>query len=133
MIINVSVRKVSKVYQSKMNLNQLYIDWVNQTPKIKLVTEKLIQLLIFSNSKKFIENQMFSIENSIEKAVQIVTYQLVDKRQEIIDVMHECATKLPEKLSIYSTFLGILNIRNPNFSEDVIFTKNNYKISLSKS
>lgn len=87
-----------------------------QSISIEDELESTIYRLGESDSK----NQMFSIENSIEKAVQIVTYQLVDKRQEIIDVMHECATKLPEKLSIYSTFLGILNIRNPNFSEDLI-------------
>jgi len=61
------------------------------------------------------------MEESIEKVVQAVTYQLVEKRQEIIDILVECASKLPEKLSIYTTFLGILNLRNPNFAEDVNF------------
>jgi hypothetical protein len=61
------------------------------------------------------------MEESIEKVVQAVTFQLVEKRQEIIDILVECASKLPEKLSIYTTFLGILNLRNPNFAEDVTF------------
>lgn len=64
----------------------------------------------------------FSMENSIERVVQVVTYQLSEKRQDVIDVMVECAAKLPEKLSIYTTFLGILNLRNPNFAEDLIDT-----------
>lgn len=59
------------------------------------------------------------LESMIEKSVQIVTYQLAEKREEIINILIECASKLPEKLSIYTTFLGLLNIRNPNFSEDV--------------
>jgi len=59
------------------------------------------------------------MEGSIEKVVQAVTYQLVEKRQEIIDILIECASKLPEKLSIYTTLLGILNLRNPNFAENV--------------
>lgn len=59
-----------------------------------------------------------------------MTYQLVEKRDEIINTMIECATKLPEKISIYATFLGLLNIRNPNFSEDVIFLNEKYYFSL---
>lgn len=85
-----------------------------------ITIEDELESSIFRLGESADKNQQFSVENHIEKTVQFVTYQLADKRKEIMNVMVECATKLPEKLSIYTTFLGLLNIRNPNFSEDLI-------------
>lgn len=94
-----------------------------RTQSEQMVTiEDELETSIFRLGESVDKNPQFSIESNIEKTVQLVTYQLADKRKEILDAMVECATKIPEKLSIYTTFLGLLNIRNPNFSEELIDT-----------
>lgn len=88
-----------------------------------IVVEDELESSIFrmGETRNFSKNQIDEpIEGMIEKSVQIVTYQLSEKREEIINILIECASKLPEKLSIYTSFLGLLNVRNPNFSEDLI-------------
>ena len=62
----------------------------------------------------------FSIETNIDTTAAYVLEQVVERSAEIISILIECASKLPEKQSIYSTLIGLLNLRNPDFVEQVI-------------
>ena len=62
----------------------------------------------------------FSIESNIDVTAAYVLDQVAERSAEIISILIECASKLPEKQSIYSTLIGLLNLRNPNFVEEVI-------------
>lgn len=62
----------------------------------------------------------YSVEASIEATATFILNNINDKRTEIISVLMECASKLPEKTSIYTTVIGLLNVKNPSFVEEVI-------------
>ena len=61
----------------------------------------------------------YSIEASIEATSTLLSAQLADKRSEIINILIDCASKLPEKLSVYTTLVGLLNIKSSTFVEEV--------------
>ena len=61
----------------------------------------------------------YSVESNIENTSHYILNQIIDKRSEIMTILIECASKLPEKITIYSTLIGLLNSQNPNFVEDV--------------
>lgn len=63
----------------------------------------------------------YSIESSIEHTCSYILSQAsTEKRSEIINILIECASKLPEKLSIYTTLLGLLNVKNTQFVEEFL-------------
>lgn len=61
----------------------------------------------------------YSIESNIENTSHYILNQIIEKRSEIMTILIECASKVPEKISIYSTLIGLLNSQNPTFVEDV--------------
>ena len=70
-----------------------------------------------------IENNQFqqqTVEANIESSVGYIIGEIMNKRSQVISLLLECASKLPEKLSIYTTLIGLLNLRNAPFVEEVI-------------
>ena len=70
-----------------------------------------------------IENNQFqqqTVEANIESSVGYIIGEIMNKRSQVISLLLECASKLPEKLSIYTTLMGLLNLRNAPFVEEVI-------------
>jgi hypothetical protein len=61
----------------------------------------------------------YSVESNIENTSHYILNQIIEKRSEILTILIDCASKLPEKITIYSTLIGLLNSQNPNFVEDV--------------
>jgi nuclear cap-binding protein subunit 1 len=70
------------------------------------------------NEKNLVTN--FSIEGNIETVTDYVLEQIVHQPNEVINYILEFAHKLPEKLSYYTTLIGLVNIKNPNFVEKLI-------------
>ena len=61
----------------------------------------------------------FMIEQNIESVASYVMTLIHDRREDIINILIECTSKIPEKITIYSTLIGLLNARNPGFVEHV--------------
>jgi nuclear cap-binding protein subunit 1 len=64
----------------------------------------------------------YSVESNIENTSHYLLNQIIEKRTEIMNILIECASKCPEKITIYSTLIGLLNSQNSNFVEDVNIT-----------
>ncbi len=63
----------------------------------------------------------YSVESNIENTSHYILNQIIEKRSEILTILVDCASKIPEKITIYSTLVGLLNSQNPNFVEDVTY------------
>ena len=50
---------------------------------------------------------------------------LTTYKAKILKILSECALKLPDKCTIYTTLIGLLNTKNYNFGGEVISTSNN--------
>jgi hypothetical protein len=60
-----------------------------------------------------------NIEAELESVSSYVLDHIINKKEHVINVLNECVSKIPEKVSIYVTLVGLLNIKNPNFVEEV--------------
>lgn len=84
-------------------------------------TEEELDALIFKigdpSTNPHYGNQ--TVESNIESNSTYIINQIVNKREQILDTLLECASKLPEKMSIYTTLLGIINYKNSKFIEEV--------------
>ncbi|PAV67924.1 hypothetical protein WR25_22197 isoform B [Diploscapter pachys] len=61
-----------------------------------------------------------SLENNLEKLCNVLDQYMENYRSNIIEIMAGCVVYLPEKLTIYSTVVGILNARNFNFGGEIV-------------
>ncbi|GMT26705.1 hypothetical protein PFISCL1PPCAC_18002, partial [Pristionchus fissidentatus] len=61
-----------------------------------------------------------SLESNLEKLVTLLEGELEKIGGRIIDTIMECAKNLPDKLTIYSTLVGLLNAKNYNFGGEIV-------------
>ncbi|CAF0760628.1 unnamed protein product, partial [Brachionus calyciflorus] len=61
----------------------------------------------------------YSVESNIESTSNFVLTQINNRQADIINILLECA-RLPEKLTTYSTLIGLLNTKNPDFVEEFL-------------
>ncbi|KAF8366504.1 ncbp-1, partial [Pristionchus pacificus] len=61
-----------------------------------------------------------SLESNLEKLVTLLEGELEKIGQRIIETIIECAKNLPDKLTIYSTLVGLLNAKNYNFGGEIV-------------
>jgi len=66
------------------------------------------------------EKGMGSIESSIESAAKMIEGELAVQKAKVLETLTEVITSLPEKCSIYSTLVGLLNAKNYNFGGEFI-------------
>ncbi|CAD6184580.1 unnamed protein product [Caenorhabditis auriculariae] len=61
-----------------------------------------------------------SIESNLEGLCNLLQDDLDKYRTNIIDILVGCVIYLPEKVTVYSTLVGLLNAKNFNFGGDVV-------------
>ena len=59
------------------------------------------------------------MESSIEGVSKMLEVDLPSQKVKILETLLEVVTKQPEKCSIYSTLVGLLNVKNYNFGGEV--------------
>jgi hypothetical protein len=62
-----------------------------------------------------------SIETNLDNVAAFIDTKISQHKDEILHVLYECAAKLPEKLMLYSTLAGLVNVKNYNFVGEVGF------------
>ncbi|XP_013421265.1 nuclear cap-binding protein subunit 1-like [Lingula anatina] len=60
------------------------------------------------------EKSTSSLESNLEGLASVLEADLPNYKHKIIKILCECVTDLPEKLSVYTTLVGLLNARNYN-------------------
>ena len=60
-----------------------------------------------------------SVESSIENAAKMLDGDLVQQKAKILQLLVEVITSMPEKCSVYSTLVGLLNAKHYNFCGEV--------------
>lgn len=63
-----------------------------------------------------------SLESNLEGLVSVVEADLSSYKPRMLKLLVECAVKFPDKCTIYTTLIGLLNTKNYNFGGEV--TKN---------
>ncbi|CAI5439326.1 unnamed protein product [Caenorhabditis angaria] len=61
-----------------------------------------------------------SIESNLEGLCKVLQDDLDKYRTNIIDIITGCAIYLPQRATVYSTLVGLLNAKNFNFGGDVV-------------
>ena len=66
------------------------------------------------------EKSTSSLESNLEGLAAVLEADLPNYKQNILKILVTCAIKLPEKLTVYSTLVGLLNAKNYNFGGDFV-------------
>lgn len=61
-----------------------------------------------------------SLESNLEGLVSVLEADLGTIRVKIVRILSECAIKMPEKCTIYTTLVGLLNAKNYNFGGELV-------------
>lgn len=77
------------------------------------------------------EKSTSSLESNLEGLASVLEADLSTFRNKILRILTDCAIKMPEKCTIYTTLVGLLNVKNYNFGgEFVEYMVRNFKESL---
>ncbi|KAH3741507.1 nuclear cap-binding protein subunit 1-like [Dreissena polymorpha] len=66
------------------------------------------------------EKSTSSLESNLEGLASVLEADLPNYKTKIIRILCECAVKLPEKQSVYTTLVGLLNAKNFNFGGEFV-------------
>ncbi|EDS38611.1 nuclear cap-binding protein subunit 1 [Culex quinquefasciatus] len=66
------------------------------------------------------ENSTSSLESNLEGLVSVLESDLGNFRNKILRILSECPIKMPEKCTIYSTMVGLMNAKNYNFGGEFV-------------
>ena len=66
------------------------------------------------------EKSTSSLESNLEGLAAVLEADLPNYKSNILKILATCAIKLPEKLTVYSTLVGLLNAKNYNFGGDFV-------------
>ncbi|GIY34059.1 nuclear cap-binding protein subunit 1 [Caerostris darwini] len=61
-----------------------------------------------------------SLESNLEGLAGVLEADLSNHKTKIMKKLCECVTRLPEKATIYTTLVGLLNVRNYNFGGEFV-------------
>lgn len=77
------------------------------------------------------EKSTSSLESNLEGLASVLEADLSTFRIKILRILTDCAIKMPEKCTIYTTLVGLLNVKNYNFGGDFVeYMVKNFKESL---
>lgn len=72
-----------------------------------------------------------SLESNLEGLASVLEADLGSVRGKILRILTDCAVRMPERCTIYSTLVGLLNAKNFNFGgEFVDYMVKNFKDAL---
>lgn len=60
------------------------------------------------------------MESNLEGLVSVVDGNLPNFKKKVLKILVDCAVNMPEKCTIYSTLVGLLNAKNYNFGGEVM-------------
>lgn len=66
------------------------------------------------------EKSTSSLESNLEGLAGVLDADLPSYKGNILSILAECAIKMPEKTTIYTTLIGLLNTRNYNFGGEFV-------------
>lgn len=66
------------------------------------------------------EKSTSTLESNLEGLAAVLEADLPNYKSNILKILATCAIKLPEKLTVYSTLVGLLNAKNYNFGGDFV-------------
>jgi hypothetical protein len=65
------------------------------------------------------EKSTSSLESNLEGLAAVLEADLSTYKTKILNIIVDCALKLPDKCTIYTTLIGLLNCKNYNFGGEV--------------
>ena len=66
------------------------------------------------------EKSSASLESNLEGLSSVLEADLSTYKAKILKILAECAVKLPDKCTIYTTLIGLLNTKNYNFGGECV-------------
>lgn len=66
------------------------------------------------------EKSTSSLESNLEGLASVLEADLATFRTKILRILTDCAIKMPEKCTIYTTLVGLLNAKNYNFGGEFV-------------
>ena len=66
------------------------------------------------------EKSTSSLESNLEGLASVLEADLSTYKSKILKILVECAIKLPDKCTIYTTLIGVLNTKNYNFGGECV-------------
>lgn len=66
------------------------------------------------------EKSTSSLESNLEGLAGVLEADLSNYRQKIMKILCHCAVKMPEKTTVYTTLVGLLNARNYNCGGEIV-------------
>uniref|UniRef100_A0A183BVH4 MIF4G domain-containing protein n=1 Tax=Globodera pallida TaxID=36090 RepID=A0A183BVH4_GLOPA len=100
--------------------NEMDIEGADMKKK-KMPTGEDIQPKLVTMIKKLDEElNGASVESAIESLTNVLEENLEPYEGQIIHILFECAAYLPEKITIFSTLVGLLNARSSDFGERLL-------------
>ncbi|XP_014674181.1 PREDICTED: nuclear cap-binding protein subunit 1-like [Priapulus caudatus] len=66
------------------------------------------------------EKSTSSLESNLEGLAGVLEADLSNYRQKIMKILCHCAIKMPEKTTVYTTLVGLLNARNYNCGGEIV-------------
>jgi len=67
----------------------------------------------------FYEQTTSTIESNLEGLASVLDGDIQNFKKKVLKLLVECAVNMPEKCTIYSTLVGLLNAKNYNFGGEV--------------
>lgn len=65
------------------------------------------------------EKSTASLESNLEGLASVLEADLSTYKGKILNILSECAKNVPDKCTIYTTLIGLLNTKNYNFGGEV--------------
>ncbi|KAI0988679.1 hypothetical protein GJ496_004381 [Pomphorhynchus laevis] len=109
-------RQSSGSYQSESdeegpNWRRQYDQGANRKKRRDMDRSDRLELLVY----KLAERDASAIESDIERLSEVLLADMIEHQTKINELLLFCIFEVPEKITIYSTLIGVMNARNSSF------------------